>query len=236
MIRRYYKALPAGGWPCVVLSNHDLGRAVNHYLFPLSKEKKARLLATLLLTLRGTPFIYYGDEIGMENRHIPRSRIRDRYGRMLYPLYKGRDKARTPMQWEPSRHAGFSPATPWLPVHPNYRSCNVATQRQQADSVWNHYHSLLRLRRTLPALQTGEIEMKRPGNGYLMYTRRDATSRYDILLNFTPFRRKVTEYREEEERVILHSTHPSRTGQPVQYPFYLFPYEGVIIGTGFIES
>ncbi|MCD8265239.1 MAG: DUF3459 domain-containing protein [Tannerellaceae bacterium] len=230
-LSKYYRVLPGGGWPCFVFSNHDLGRAVNHYLFPIDKEKKAKLLATLLLTLRGTPFIYYGDEIGMCNRHIPRSRIRDRYGRLLYPFYTGRDKARTPMQWDNTSHAGFSPASPWLPVHRNYRQCNVASQQVQEGSVFTHYRKLLQLRRELPVLQQGTIRFlyKRQA-GYLLYERTTDEKCCWIALNFSPFVRKVTGLPENEAMVVYHSSDNRRMCGRATFPLRLFPYEAVVIG------
>ncbi len=232
-IYKYYQALANRGWPCFVFSNHDLGRAVNHYLLPRDNEKKAKLLATLLLTLRGTPFIYYGDEIGMCNRHIPRSRIRDRYGRMLHPFYTGRDKARTPMQWDNTPHAGFSPASPWLPVHANYRQCNVAVQQSQQDSVFIYYRKLLQLRREHPALQLGEIHFLHKGEaGYLLYERVLGKEYCWVVLNFSPFPKEIEKLPEDIPLIICHSSDYRRVSGTVAHPLQLFPYEAVVIGKG----
>ncbi len=105
-IKKYYSSLPETAWPCFVISNHDLGRNIKPRFCIKNRYEKAKVLAAMLLTLKGTPFIYYGDEIGMENNHsIPRNELRDRYGKLFYPFYKGRDKARTPMQWNGNKHA-----------------------------------------------------------------------------------------------------------------------------------
>ncbi|MCC8153547.1 MAG: DUF3459 domain-containing protein, partial [Tannerellaceae bacterium] len=187
-------------------------------------------LATLLLTLRGTPFIYYGDEIGMQNRRIPRSRIRDRYGRLFYPFYTGRDKCCTPMQWNDSSYAGFSRATPWLPVHPDYKTDNVRIQKGDDNSIWNYYRQLIRLRRNYPVLQSGEIHFLNKGERmYLLYERSMISGSLWIAVNFSPFSRKIKEWRILKGKQVVLSTHPERAGKVVGEAFTLSPYESVLI-------
>ena len=148
------RALPAGAWPNWVVGNHDEQRIATR----LGGIDQARAMAVLLLTLRGTPTIYYGDEIGMIELAIPAERQQDPYGRRV-PGY-GRDGCRTPMQWDSSEGAGFSTAaSTWLPINPNHQTVNVDSQLGDPDSTLELYRALLRLRRAEPALHRGEVEL-----------------------------------------------------------------------------
>jgi len=122
-MERYYALLPGNAWPNWVLGNHDKPRIASRI-----GAAQARVAAMLLLTLRGTPTLYYGDEIGMEDVPISATQVRDPYEKNVPGLGLGRDPERTPMQWDASPHAGFSRADPWLPVGTSYRSVNVAAQ------------------------------------------------------------------------------------------------------------
>ncbi|HEX8687057.1 MAG TPA: alpha-amylase family glycosyl hydrolase, partial [Pyrinomonadaceae bacterium] len=124
-----------GRWTTYVLSNHDIPRHYDRLGDGKHNEEVARLTATMLLTLRGTPFLYYGEEIGMLTTE-PKTveEVRDPVGRRYWPLRKGRDGERTPMQWDATANAGFSPGTPWLPVPPSAREKNVAAQARDAGS------------------------------------------------------------------------------------------------------
>lgn len=186
-INNYYQSLPADAWPCFVISNHDLGRNIKpDYFSFLFREKKAKVLASLLLTLRGTPFIYYGDEIGMENADIPRKEMKDRYGKLFYPFYKGRDKARTPMQWNDSKYAGFSSIKPWISVHSNYTQVNVEKELSDKNSLLNLYRTIIRIRKQQPALLYGDISFLNPNTpGILAYQRVYKEDTVFIFLNFT---------------------------------------------------
>jgi alpha-glucosidase len=161
----------AGVWPTTVMSNHDLPRAASRYSRG-EDDDMARLAMLLVLTLRGTPFLYYGEEIGMRDISLQRSEILDPPGKKFWPLYKGRDGCRSPMQWDDSTYAGFSPARPWLPVHPNHPRRNVQVQRQDPDSIFHFTKKLLALRKEYPALQRGNLAFL-PGmpGGLLAYTR-----------------------------------------------------------------
>jgi glycosidase len=145
-------SLPPGAWPNYVLGNHDESR-----LASLVGLEGARLAAMLLLTLRGTPTLYYGDEIGMTDVDIPVDEQQDPWGIRMPGL--GRDKCRTPMQWDSSPNAGFSPATArktWLPLAPDWEQNNVIRQLEQPDSLLNLYRQLLALRKSSLSLQTGD--------------------------------------------------------------------------------
>ena len=170
-------------WPCYVLSNHDRPRTRSR-LGGHSYEK-AKVAAALLLTLRGTPFIYYGEEIGMENRRIPRSMIQDPVGRRYWPLDHGRDPVRTPMQWNAGENAGFTSGAPWLPVHRNHDRINVATQSAEPGSLLNLTRRLIALRNGSPALRRGAwIPVANGSRGALAYLRELGTEQKLVALNF----------------------------------------------------
>ncbi len=149
----------AGGWPVFVLSNHDIIRQVDRYTPPgADKDQVARLLAALYLTLRGTPILYMGEELGMHNNDpLRREDVKDVIGRLGWPKEKGRDGERTPMQWDATVNAGFNQgAATWLPVGSDYKTRNVAVESADPASVLNWYRRLIELRRTVPALSEGD--------------------------------------------------------------------------------
>ncbi|MFZ0798886.1 MAG: alpha-glucosidase [Terriglobales bacterium] len=146
----------AHGWPVFVLSNHDRVRSYNRYGDGKNNDAIAKLMAAFYLTLRGTPIMYYGEEIGMENNDPARREdVKDPIGRTGWPQEKGRDGERTPMQWNTAPNAGFSKHDPWLPVPPSYRTHNMATESKDPNSVLNLYKKVLALRHTNQALLDG---------------------------------------------------------------------------------
>ncbi len=155
-IRQSVDALEAilvpGAWPNYVLGNHDEPRIINRV-----GPAQARLAMLLLLTLRGTPTLYYGDEIGMHNGDIPPERVNDPLEKNRPGLGLGRDPARTPMQWDSSPNAGFCPpgTEPWLPIPADYQQINVAVEREDPHSLLTLTRRLIELRRSTPALTTG---------------------------------------------------------------------------------
>ena len=149
----------AAGWPTFVLSNHDRARAYDRYGDGEHNDQIAKLMAALYLTLRGTPIMYYGEEIGMKTTPPTRQEdVRDPIGRRGWPKEKGRDGERTPMQWDSSANAGFTEGTPWLPVPPTYLTHNVAEESKDPNSVLEFYKSVLRLRHTNAALIEGSYK------------------------------------------------------------------------------
>jgi alpha-glucosidase len=147
----------SGGWPVYVLSNHDVRRVYDRYGDGQHNDQIAKLMATLYLTLRGTAVMYYGEEIGMENNDPKRPEdVKDSMGKRGWPKEKGRDGERTPMQWNDTANAGFSPGSPWLPVDHRYATYNVAIEKQDPNSILNYYHALLSLRHNNVALQEGK--------------------------------------------------------------------------------
>ena len=170
-------ALPSGAWPCNTLGNHDQSRVYSRYGDGQNDDALARLSLALMLTLRGTPFLYYGEEIGMTDLPLEDiGQFRDNLGvwvhhtavnelglppaaALIYANLFGRDKCRTPMQWANAPNAGFSPASvrTWLPVNPNYaQSVNVADQLDDPDSLLTFYRRMLRVRKQTPALVAGD--------------------------------------------------------------------------------
>ncbi len=146
----------ASGWPTFVISNHDIVRSSDRYGDGEHNDQIAKVMAALYLTLRGTPIMYYGEEIAMKTTPPTRKEdVKDPIGRTGWPKEKGRDGERTPMQWDSSENAGFSKATPWLPVPPTYKTHNVADESKDQNSVLGFYKQVLKLRHTNTALLDG---------------------------------------------------------------------------------
>jgi alpha-glucosidase len=139
-----------------VVSNHDIVRSYNRYGDGKNNDAIAKLMGAFYLTLRGTPVMYYGEEIGMDNNDPTRKEdVKDPIGRTGWPAEKGRDGERTPMQWNTSTNAGFSKKSPWLPVPASYETHNVASESKDENSVLNLYKKVLALRHTNEALLEG---------------------------------------------------------------------------------
>jgi alpha-glucosidase len=179
-------------WPSYVLGNHDTRRVLSRLCAGPSPLGRARVLAALLLTVRGTPFIYYGEELGMEEADIPFERIVDPQGKNLWPHHAGRDGCRTPMQWDGSPRAGFSTVEPWLPVPESARQVNVAAQRDQTGSLLSYYRELLALRRRSPALLLGELRLlEAPARDLLVYLRQHEQEQKLVVLSFSDHPQRV---------------------------------------------
>ncbi|MGH9941182.1 MAG: alpha-amylase family glycosyl hydrolase [Pyrinomonadaceae bacterium] len=177
----------AGRWTTYVLSNHDIPRAYDRLGDGQHNDRIAKLLATMLLTLRGSPFLYYGEEIGMVTTE-PKTveEVRDPVGRRYWPLRKGRDGERTPMEWDASPHAGFTTGTPWLPVPPGARTRrNVAAQTADNSSLLNFYKKMIRLRRSSPALRDGDYQSVGDSPHVYAYLRRADGQTMLVALNMS---------------------------------------------------
>jgi alpha-glucosidase len=226
LIREYEAALPEGAWPNWVLGHHDGPRIAGRV-----GEHRARQVQMLLLTLRGTPTLYYGDEIGMRDVEIPPEMVRDPQG-IRSPGY-GRDPVRTPMQWDAGPNAGFCPpdVEPWLPVADDYATTNVETQRDDPDSMLSFVRRLIWLRNKLPALTLGAYRPREIGNeSVISYLREHDESRVLVALNFGA---ESLEFPlDATGGELLCSTHPDRTGGRVNPSLKLRPYEGVILSLG----
>jgi len=179
LIDEYEGKLPPGGWPNWVLGNHDNPRIASRVGID-----QARVAAMLLLTLRGTPTLYYGDELGMSNVSIPPDRIRDPFEKNVPGLGLGRDPCRTPMQWDGGANAGFSDVEPWLPVSDDYSVVNVQSEAADPQSILALYRGLLALRRAHAALSVGKYEPVAMTGHLLAYVREAQGERFFVALNF----------------------------------------------------
>ena len=180
LVERYESHVPADGWPNWVLGNHDQSRIATRI-----GAAQARIAAMLLLTLRGTPTIYYGDEIGMQDVDIPPDRVRDPWELNMPDLGEGRDPCRTPLRWNAEDGRGFCPANvePWLPFGPERP--NVAEQARDEGSMLRLHRDLLALRRALPALSRGRYERIEAHGDLLAIERRCDDECVLVMLNLS---------------------------------------------------
>jgi alpha-glucosidase len=225
IIADYEKALPPGAWPNWVLGNHDRPRVASRV-----GPGQAQVAAMLLLTLRGTPTLYYGDEIGMRQLAIAPDEVRDPYERNVPGLGVGRDGCRTPMQWSPDRHAGFSTTKPWLPLAHDFARENVASLEADKTSILSFYKALIALRRALPQLVHGNYEPVAAQGDVLLYRRRSAEGVAVIALNFGAEAATISSSAIGFSNEILLSTFMDRQGEKVEGMLELRANEGVILG------
>ncbi len=184
----------ARGWPVFVIGNHDIVRSYNRYGDGKNNDAIAKLMGAFYLTLRGTPIMYYGEEIGMENNDPKRKEdVRDPIGITGWPAEKGRDGERTPMQWSAAPNAGFSEKAPWLPVPPSYRTHNVATEEQDPNSVLTVYKKVLALRHANIALIEGAYSALNEDDVHVMsYLRSYQGKAVLVALNMSDAPRKAS--------------------------------------------
>jgi alpha-glucosidase len=183
-ILEWEAALGDSGWPSYVLSNHDNPRRHISRYGKRHPDEIAKVAATMLLTLRGTPFLYYGEEIGMPDVPLRRNQLVDPISRRYWPLHS-RDQGRNPMQWDTTSQAGFTTGKPWLPIHPNYKSRNVSLQSKDPNSVLSFYRTLIRLRRETSVLRRGAfISLQSQPKSGLAYLRSEGDTHALIGLNF----------------------------------------------------
>ena len=222
LIAEYERLLPEGAWPNWVLGNHDKSRIATRV-----GRAQARVAAMLLLTLRGTPTLYYGDEIGMRDVPIAPERVHDPFERNVPGHGFGRDPERTPMQWSAAPHAGFTTGEPWLPVAADYREVNVVAQRSDPESMLALYARLIALRRGEPALGLGRFRPQQSDRGVLAYLRtaRRGESAFLVALNLGAQPQSVRGF----DGTVALSTHLDREGERVAGTLALRPDEGVIV-------
>jgi alpha-glucosidase len=177
-------------WPVTVLSNHDRSRHVSRYLETLGRhdaetaDAVAKASATLALTTRGSPFLYYGEEIGALDINVPRDQAQDRAAAQMDDWWN-RDGCRAPMSWSDGPQAGFTDGTPWLPIASDVASRNVVRQRASEDSVLAHYRRLLTLRRGSAPLHSGSLELVDVADpGALAYLRRAGDDTMLVVVRF----------------------------------------------------
>ena len=249
-------SLPAGSWPCNTQGNHDTTRVYSRLSDGRHGDEIARLALMLMLTLKGTPFLYYGEEIGMTDLLLDDiSQFRDLWGVWNYHALQeqqglpadealrqaahfSRDRCRTPMQWSSAANGGFCPAgtAPWLPVNPNHRAgINVAQQSDEPHSLLNFYRALLQLRRATPALVSGEYRLLPPEDQELLaFTRHSSGQRCLVALNLSD---KTTCLAPNSELpasgTVLFSTTPRRKKDDISLPALpIEPFEGLIVALG----
>jgi alpha-glucosidase len=224
IISQYEAALPKGGWPNWVLGNHDRPRIVSRV-----GSKQARVAAMLLLTLRGTPTLYYGDEIGMHDVEIPPEKVQDPFEKNVPGRGLGRDPQRTPMQWSAAKNAGFTAGKPWLPIAEDYAQNNVEAERDDPLSILSLYMQLINVRRGEPALEVGELERIDTAGDLLTYIRRAGESASLVALNFGSEPQVIDiSDRAGGGRITL-STGLDRAGESVRGILHIHPDEGLLL-------
>lgn len=217
VIADYEASLPSFAWPNWVMGSHDAPRIAGRV-----GEAQARVAAMLLLTLRGTPTLYQGDELGIGQVEIPRERIRDPQHLRQPHLDIGRDRSRTPFPWDPSPHAGFSTVEPWLPLNADWPTRNAETQGHAAESMLSLYRDLLALRRGRAALAIGDIELLGASGDVLTYERVAPGERLLIALNLGAAPAQAPRASRRMTRCLL-STHGPRDAESG-----LAPNEGAV--------
>jgi alpha-glucosidase len=218
-VDRYLAALPAGSWPNWVLGNHDTSRVASRV-----GPGQARVAAVLLLTLPGTPILYYGDEVGMLDAEVPDEAVRDPIAR-LAPGW-GRDPERAPMAWDDGPGAGFTTGTPWLPLAPGTATANVAAQRDDPDSMLGLHRRLLALRRSSPALHGGGYEPVEADGDVLAYRRTGPDGSWLVVLNLGA---RPATLAGAPAGVVELSTLPGRVGTTTGGTLTIDPDEGLLI-------
>jgi alpha-glucosidase len=225
IIADYERALPTGAWPNWVLGNHDRPRIASRV-----GPEQARVAAMLLLTLRGTPTLYYGDEIGMHQVAIAPDEVRDPFEKNVPGIGVGRDGCRTPMQWDASRYAGFSTARPWLPLADDFAHENVANLDADSGSILSLYKALIALRRNVPQLVSGAYESVAAQGKILLYRRSGDGAAVIVALNLGAEPVSVTTSSIGNGCEILLSTFLDRQGEKMEGALDLRGNEGVIVG------
>jgi alpha-glucosidase len=223
-IDEYEGALPVEGWPNWVLGNHDQPRISSRV-----GRSQARVAAMLLLTLRGTPTIYYGDEIGMRDVPIPMEEVVDPQGLNMPDRNVSRDPSRTPMQWNNDDNAGFSNVKPWLRLPDNFKRINVETQKKDDHSMLSFYKRLIMIRKKEKALHSGSYTPLYSDKQIISFIREKDNDRFLIILNMSHrpcyFRHIQTQFRGE----ILISTETDRKCSSIAGTITLSGDEGILI-------
>ena len=222
VVERYEGALPQGAWPNWVLGNHDQPRVATRL-----GAAQARVAMVLLLTLRGTPTLYYADELGHPSVPIPPDRVRDPFGINMPGGTQGRDPVRTPMPWDRSQNAGFTVGEPWLPLPEDAAELCVVAEKDNPDSMLSLARALLKLRREEPALSIGDWALI-PATNVLAFTRRSAGKQFVIALELESRATEVDVGSDVAGRIVL-STHGRRQGEMIHRRFALGPDEAIII-------
>lgn len=224
-IDQYEGALPPNGWPNWVLSNHDQPRITSRV-----GKQQSRVAAMLLLTLRGTPTIYYGDELGMLDVPIPANEVKDPQGLNMPDKHLSRDPARTPMQWDDSKHSGFTTGKPWLRLGRNYAHRNVTRQQKHHYSMLALYHRLIALRQSEPALMVGNYVPIHADKQMIVYIREAMTgSRFLIALNLSHRPCYFTAKHHDLKGKVEIATAPGLEGTDIHNVINLYGDDGIVV-------
>ncbi|MDF2457154.1 MAG: alpha-amylase [Cytophagaceae bacterium] len=223
-IAEYEAAIPAGGWPNWVLGNHDQPRIASRI-----GSEQAKVAAMLLLTLRGTPTIYYGDEIGMRDVPIPFEEVQDPQGLNMPDKNLSRDPARTPMPWDDSKNGGFTQGQPWLRLDKNYVAHNVSVQDKDPRSMLSLYKRLINLRQKEASLMSGQYIPVYTDQQIMVYIRHtDGEDRFMVILNLS-HRPCYYNFPSSVNGTIELSTSPELEGERIKDKISLHGDEGIII-------
>lgn len=244
---RWDSAFAQQGWIAIFLSNHDNARLVDRFADPSPRFRtpSTQMINTFLLSMRGTPYTYYGDEIGMTNIDMPDieqyvdvdalakyktavAKGEDLTQFMEVLNYSSRENSRTPMQWDTTHNAGFSTATPWKPVNPNYTTINVAAQETDPNSILNHFRKMTRIRKAHPVLVYGQYQiLQREHPSIYAYTRTLDDHRMLVLLNFSDEGATITldALGETQATIINNYDQLNRSGNTLE----MLPYQAVIL-------
>ena len=223
LIDEYESALPTGSWPNWVLGNHDRPRIATRV-----GVDQARVAAMLLLTLRGTPTLYYGDEIGMVQSRVPPECVQDPLELNVPGFGLGRDSARAPMPWSSDDYAGFSSAEPWTPLIDQWNVTNVAHQQSEAASMLNFYRLLLSLRKHYPILISGGYQLLIAKGDALVYARRHPGLQTVFVALNVGSRPLAVEVEGLKGKILL-STFCDRVDEFVHRRVALRPDEGILL-------
>jgi alpha-glucosidase len=200
-------------WPSYSLSSHDQIRSISR--FPSNSQatefQKSSLLGAFLLMIRGTPFLYYGEELGLPQlEHMANSQVRDPWAIRNHYAIKGRDGSRTPMLWNTNEHAGFSNHFPWLPIHADFQARCVVTQEQDQSSLLHFYRNLIELRNSRPELHQGKFELLESADEILFFKRTDGSEAIYICLNFSDKLVEIPNGVRVGKMLLSTSSHPSK--------------------------
>lgn len=224
-IDKYDRLLGNKNWPNYVFGNHDRSRLISRI-----GKKQARVAAMLLLTLRGTPFIYYGEELGMENTHIKKHEICDPCGK--HDPLLGRDPERTPMQWNNQIYAGFSSKQPWLPVNHNFKTVNINNKSKDQTSMLNLYRRLIWYRKKSPALLHGIYQPLEIGSkDVFVYSRKKDNQQLLIILNFSSKKQSIQiNIKQTQANLVFNTFLDKKAGSIIQLKnFIVRPDEGILL-------
>ena len=247
VLNRWQTYLEGKAWNSLYWSNHDQPRSVSRYGndSEVYRELSAKMLGTCLHMMKGTPYIYQGEELGMTNvpfasidefrdiesinayREYTENGIISPEDMMKYLCYKSRDNARTPMQWSDEENGGFTKGTPWIKVNPNYVKINAREQMEREDSVFHYYQKLISLRKKEPVIIYGTFELLMPEDeDIFMYTRTYEQEKLLVICNFSQRERELEIPEEWEKGTVLLGNYRDAA---VRRKMCLRNYEAIVI-------